>query len=239
MAVGTRPQSGARRRRGSVLKGLLSLALLAGMALEVGLTNATAGASTSGKSTLEVCKSGSVSGSFQFKSSVLNGGMPFSVAAGSCVSFSVSAGKYTVRELPDPTGQTTLKAIEVVPTIDLVSSSISNRNVTVQVPGGSDVSLQFVNQPASGKLKVCKVAGDPSLVGRVFSFTEQAGGKPTAAFNVVAGLKSPLSCGPLTSYKVGTTVNIAEIATPNIVTSSITVTGGTRARQASVQERSR
>jgi hypothetical protein len=73
-------------------------------------------------------------------------------------------------------------------------------------------------------LKVCKSAGtlSPSLVGDLFSFTEN--GNP--AFSVAAGTVAAPNCGPVTKFKLGTVVNVAELATAGTHVSGITVSDG-------------
>lgn len=176
--------------------------------------------------TIDVCKGGSVNGSFSF---TVDGGKAFSLSSGNCKSVTTTSGQHTVVEMPDATGATFLSAINVSPAADQVRQSLASGSVVVKVPANADVTTQFINSPAMGTLKVCKIAGDPSLNGQEFSFTETAGGSVVGPFSVAAtpAGSSTLNCGGLTSYPVGTMVNIAELPTANVAATSITVTNGT------------
>jgi hypothetical protein len=199
-------------------------ALTIGVSANVGV----AGAVTPGTN-IEVCKIGNVSNptpaGFPFS---LNGGTTFYVGVGQCATEAVTAGQNLVTELLDPTGASTLKSIQVSPSTANVAHKVKNSlsqagYAKVNVASGADVTVTFKNQPAIGQLKVCKIAGSTVLDGQYFSFTEQAGGTIVGPFSVQAEPASaPLNCGGLTSYPVGTVVDISEAAVPNVVVSSVT-----------------
>jgi hypothetical protein len=137
---------------------------------------------------------------------------------------SVAAGSHTIVEAP--TAGLQVKAIKAN---HLVSKDLSHGSVTVMVKAGSTagnetlVTYTNVANPALG-LKVCKSAGanSPSLIGDQFSFTEN--GKP--AFSVAAGTVAAPNCGPVQNYKLGTAVNVSELATAGTHVSGITVSDG-------------
>jgi hypothetical protein len=137
---------------------------------------------------------------------------------------SVAAGSHTIVEAP--TAGLQVKAIKAN---HLVSKDISHGSVTVTVKAGSTAATEtlvtYTNQanPALG-LKVCKSAGatSPSLIGQQFSFTENG----NAAFSVAAGTVAAPNCGPVQQYKLGTVVNVSELATAGTHVSSITVSDG-------------
>ncbi len=219
MAIEERPSAATKRGRRSLLAGVVAVALLGGLTT-VGIQT-TAGATIIGPK-IEICKGGPVSGSFQF--SVDNSTTPVSVAVGTCKGVSVTAGTHTVKELASTT--TTLSKIQIY--IGTGTTNLATRTATVVVPEttNGEAGVRFVNQPATGSLKVCKVAGDPSILGNSYSFTESAGGVTVGPFAVTAGTLNPLNCSDITGYQIGTAVNVAELANPSTVVSNITVTGG-------------
>jgi hypothetical protein len=178
---------------------------------------------------IEVCKTGNVSNptpaGFPYS---INGGATFYVGVGQCVTQAVTAGENLVTELLDPTGASVLQSIKVAPTTANIVHKVKNSKsqagyAKVDVSSGADVTVTFKNEPATGQLKVCKIAGSSVLNGQYFSFTEQAGGTIVGPFSVQAEPASaPLNCGGLTSYPVGTVVNIAEAATPNVTVTNVT-----------------
>jgi hypothetical protein len=196
------------------------------VALTLGVTaNAgVAGAATTG--TVQVCKTGNVTGSFPFS---VNSGETFYVAVNHCTDVTVDTGENLVTELVS--ASTTLKSISVSPTtanvVHKVKNSLSQAGYAkVDVNAGQDVTVTFKNQPAIGSLKVCKIAGSPELLGQSFSFTEQAGGTTVGPFGLTAEAP-PGDCSAPTSYPVGTVVNIAETtpSDPDIYVSSVTGAG--------------
>jgi hypothetical protein len=207
--------------RTSVLAvGFAALLMMAAASVGLGVTSAGA-ATTTG--TIEVCKTGNVSGSFPF---VLNDVDTFSVAAGTCVPIAVEPGYSTITELSDPTGATTLQSIHVSPQTDRVSASVKSRTAVVNVPRRHDVTVTFTNRPATGQLKVCKIAGSPELLGQSFTFTEQAGSTTVGPFGLTAEA-APGDCSAPARYPVGTNVNVAETASsdPDVYVESVTGTG--------------
>ena len=138
-----------------------------------------------GVTRVEICKGGPVSsGSFLF--SVNGSTTPVSVAVGTCKGVAVKPGSNTVKELPDTSGLTTLGKIQITPATAGVSN-LAARSATVFVPSGGDVIARFVNEPYTSLLKVCAVAGDPSILGQSFSFTETANGTTLGPTSVITG----------------------------------------------------
>jgi hypothetical protein len=219
--------------RGRNLRALIVAPLSASMLLFAGFVPAHAGAATArpaAKSavtlgTLEVCKAAAngMSGrAFQFS---VNGGAAFAVTGGGCSGpMSVASGSTTVVETA--TADTQVAAIKAN---HLVSKDLSSRSATVTVKAGStpanETLVTYTNKslPVLG-LKVCKAAAanSPGLVGQSFSFGEN--GK--APFSVAAGTVAAPNCGPVTKFKLGTVVNVSELATAGTFVSGITVSDG-------------
>lgn len=174
----------------------------------------------------EVCKLAApgtgLTGSFQF---TITGAMGFtdtvSVPVGACSnSIQVPAGPVTVTE----TGTARTYVVDITvqggegalpPGPDLADAT-----VTIGVVPG-DVSTEsivtFTDSPSV--LKICKVAGDASLLGESFPFTANgtalsvpAGAPPGGTCEIVPGI-----------FTAGTTVSIAEGVVPGTEVSSITV----------------
>jgi hypothetical protein len=175
---------------------------------------------------IEVCKRAApgtgLTGNFQF---TITGAMGFtdtvSVPVGACSdSIQVPAGPVKVQE----TGTRATYVVDITvqggegalpPGPDL-----ANATVTVGVVPG-DVSTEtivtFTDSPSV--LKICKVAGDDSLLGENFPFTANgtsltvpAGAPPGGTCEIVPGI-----------FTAGTTVDIAEGIVPGTEVSSITV----------------
>ncbi len=220
MAIEERPRAATKRGRRSLLAGVVAVALLGGLTT-IGIQT-TAGATVIGPK-IEICKGGPVSGTFQFS---IDQTTTVSVAVGTCKGVSVTSGTHTVTEVKDPSGATTLKSIQIY--LGTGTVNLATRTATVVVPEttNGEAGVRFANQPAIGQLKVCKVAGDPSIVGNSYSFTESAGGTTVGPFAVTAGSLNPLNCSDITPYQIGTAVNVAELANPTTQVSNITVTGG-------------
>jgi len=215
-----------RRIRRPVLAVALLVALVTGVLFAAPAGAAVKPASTSPGS-IEICKSGAngMTGKvFQF---TLNGGSPISVTAGGCSSAqSAPAGVNTVQELI-PSGDQ-IAGIRVKPVVRLIAKNKKQGTVTVNVPSGStghrETVVTYTNEPQgglTGTLKVCKIAGDPSLVGDLFSFTENGG----PSFSIAAGTGSG-TCSSLTSWPVGTVVTVAEQPTAGTQASAISVSDG-------------
>jgi hypothetical protein len=178
---------------------------------------------------VEVCKNAApgsgLTGSFQF---TITGAMGFSdvvsVPVGACSdSIQVPAGSVQVQETGD--AATYVVSITSVPDGSLTSSDLDSATATVSVAAG-DVSTEsivtFVDSPSV--LKLCKVAGDPSVLGQDYTFTANgtsvtipAGPPPGGTCVLVPGI-----------YRAGTTVDIAENVVPGTQVSSITVTPADR-----------
>jgi hypothetical protein len=174
---------------------------------------------------IEVCKKAAdgtgLTGNFQF---TITGAMGFtdtvSVPVGSCSdSIQVPAGPVTVTE----TGTAATYVVDI--TVQggegaLSPPDLAGATVTVGVVPG-DVSTEtivtFTDSPSI--LKICKVAGDESLLGENFSFTANgtsvtvpAGPPPGGTCEIVPGI-----------FTAGTTVSIAEGVVPGTEVSSIYV----------------
>ncbi|MGO8870395.1 MAG: hypothetical protein ACLQPH_03170 [Acidimicrobiales bacterium] len=222
MSRNPRPSAATKRGRLSALAGVVAVALLGGVTVGVAGVQ-SAGAATINGPKIEICKSGAVTGSFNFY--VNNSATPVSVAVGTCVGVGVTAGLNTVTEAVDPSGATSLNSIQVTPATALVSKSIPLRTAIVNVPAVTgNVAIVFGNIPNTGGLKICKLAAtnSPGLIGESFAFTETAGGNVVDASAIANG-----ACSQLTSYQVGTQVAISENATPGTAVQSISVSGGT------------
>jgi hypothetical protein len=174
---------------------------------------------------LEICESaahGMAGKRFRFS---LDSGARIAVVGGACSRPIVTeAGIATVT-------QATGAGTEVVgiQANRVVGRDLSTGAITVRVKAGSapasQTSVTFVNRPVHAPgLKICKSADalSPSLVGRLFSFTENQG----PAFSIAAGTVAAPSCGPVRKYAEGTVVDVAELATPITHVSSITVSDG-------------
>ncbi|MGO8871886.1 MAG: hypothetical protein ACLQPH_10905, partial [Acidimicrobiales bacterium] len=164
-------RAATRRGRLSALAGIVAVALLGGVTVGV-VGVQSAGATPISGPKIEVCKSGPVSGNFDF---TVDSTLSLVVAAGTCKGVPVAAGTNTVTEAVDPTGATILNSIQVTPATALVSKSIPNRTATVNVPAVTgDVAVTFGNIPNTGGLKICKLAAtnSPGLIGESFAFTE-------------------------------------------------------------------
>jgi hypothetical protein len=187
------------------------------------VANAAVKPRVSAPGTLEICKAaanGMAGKSFSFS---VDGGAGIAVTGGGCSGpMSVAAGSHTIVEAP--TAGLQVKAIKAN---HLVSKDITHGTVTVTVKAGSTAATEtlvtYINEanPALG-LKVCKQTPAPSLVGDSFSFTENGG----PAFSVAAGSMGSPVCGPVTKFKLGTVVNVAELATAGTHVSGITVSDG-------------
>ncbi len=178
---------------------------------------------------VEVCKNAApgtgLTGSFQF---TITGAMGFSdvvsVPVGACSdSIQVPAGQVQVQETGDDA--TYVVSISAIPAGNLISSDLGSATATLAVSAG-DVSTEtivtFVDSPSV--LKICKVAGDDSLLGQNYTFsangtsvTIPAGPPPGGTCVIVPGI-----------YRAGTTVDIAENIVPGTEVSSITVSPSDR-----------
>ena len=227
----------ARRGRHSVLAVVAAVALFGGAtAATAAVTQLAAGAQAVPH--IEICKVGPVSGTFQF---TVDGGPPFGVIAnGACVGVNVTAGKdHTVTELADPTGQTVLTNIAVLPGTQQKKDEHQPgwRRWIRQSEGrrtsgtNASVETQFTNDPAYGELKVCKVADASSagLTGTYFTFTASQGGNIQGPSSIPAAAPgNPYSsCWDVGSYQVGSSVSVAEQNTAGVQVDSVTTSNGT------------
>lgn len=175
---------------------------------------------------IEVCKQAAagtgLTGNFQF---TITGAMGFtdtvSVPVGACSdSIQVPAGPVTVQETGDAATYVVDITVQGGQGALPPGPDLSAANVTVGVVPG-DVSTEtivtFTNSPSV--LKICKVAGDDSLLGVSFPFTANgtslsvpAGSPPGGTCEIVPGI-----------FRAGTQVDIAEGVVPGTEVSSITV----------------
>ena len=164
--------------------------------------------------TLEICKSsnhGMAGRTFQFS---VNGGTPIAITGGSCSGpIAMPPGIVSVHELPTPGLQ--VKGIQGnrIQTKDLATGTVTAK-VKKNTTPADETLLTFINEdaPALG-FKICKAAApdSPSLVGQLFSFTENGG----PVFSVAAGTVAAPVCGPIQHYDLGTVVNVDELPTPS------------------------
>ena len=93
------------------------------------MTVSVAAAGVAGAATtrhIEVCKAGSVAGTFDF---TVNGGAAFGLQTGGCKTVAATAETNTVTELADSTGATHLASISLVPNTG--TTSVSTRTAKV------------------------------------------------------------------------------------------------------------
>jgi hypothetical protein len=146
------------------------------------------------------------------------------VPVGACSnSLLVPAGPVTVTESGD--ARTFVTAIDVQPASALVSSDLTNATATLTITAG-DVSKEtivtFTN--STSVLKICKVAGDSSLLNNNYTFTATPGaGSGSSSVTIPAGPPPSGNCQVIPGYRAGTTVGIAEGVAPGTQVSSITV----------------
>src|SRR5471030_2950054 len=208
-----------------LLSSLMTLLFSGFLVVPATVANAAAKPKVSAPGTIEICKAAANGMSGKTFSFSVDGGAGIAVTGGGCSGpMSVSAGAHTVVEAP--TAGLQVKAIKAN---HLVSKDISHGSVSVTVKAGSTeatetlVTYTNIANPALG-LKVCKSAGaaSPTLVGDQFSFSENGG----PAFSVAAGTVAAPVCGPVTKFRLGTVVSVAELATAGTHVSGITVSDG-------------
>jgi len=220
MLTRERPKAATKRGRRTLLTGVVAVALLGGMTVSVAAAG-VAGAATTRH--IEVCKAGSVAGTFDF---TVNGGAAFGLQTGGCKTVAATAETNTVTELADSTGATHLASISLVPNTG--TTSVSTRTAKVTVAAGTTVTATFTNANSYAYLKVCKVVPAGSgLVGTDFNFTESVPGSTVGPFSVAAATTPDTSCGGKTQYQVGTHVNISEAPTNGVEVTGVSVSGGT------------
>jgi hypothetical protein len=138
---------------------------------------------------------------------------------GACTnSLRVPAGVIEVDEIGP--NDTDVVSVSTVNAGDLVTDNLSAGTSQVRIAPGADVNNEtietFVN--STSRLKICKIAGTPSLVGTVFSFT--ANGQTVQAVAQAA----PGGCALVqTPFSGGTRVDIQEGITPGTDVSAIDV----------------
>ena len=198
-----------------LLSSLMTLAITGVLAVP-----ATVASAATGPGTIEICKSaknGMAGTPFHFS---LNGGASITVNGGACSGpLAAPAGNNTVVEAPTAG----LEVSKIKANHD-VSKNLATGTVVVKVKAGStpanETLVTYTNRPLPAiGLKVCKQTPDPTLVGDLFSFTENGG----PAYSVPAGPVGSPNCGPVTPYPLGTNVNVAELPVANTQVSAITV----------------
>ena len=121
---------------------------------------------------VEVCKDAlpgtTVTGSFSYSIS----GVPnVDVAVGACSPpIPVFVSPVTVAEVPKVGFQ--LVDVLTIPLANLVSKNLPGGSAVVTVGAGNTSVVRFINTPAAGQLKICKVGGDG--VAGIFMFTVTA-----------------------------------------------------------------
>ncbi len=178
---------------------------------------------------VEVCKQAALgsglTGSFQF---TITGAMGFtqttSVPVGQCSnSIEVPAGQVQVQETGSPA--TYVTDIEAIPSSALLSSDLTSATAELAVAPG-DVSTEsivtFTNN--TSRLKICKIAGDPTLLGQTYTFTANG-----TSMSVPAGAPPGGTCvmDPV-AYTAGTQVTITEGVAPGTEVSAIDVNPSNR-----------
>ena len=221
MLTRERPKAATKRGRRTLLTGVVAVALLGGMTVSVAAAG-VAGAATTRH--IEVCKAGSVAGTFDF---TVNGGAAFGLQTGGCKTVAATAETNTVTELADSTGATHLASISLVPNTG--TTSVSTRTAKVTVAAGTTVTATFTNANSYAYLKVCKVVPAGSgLVGTVFNFTE----------SVIRVARPVSSASPLRrhrtravaarpSTRLGLTSTSPRRRQPVLQVTGVSVTGGT------------
>jgi hypothetical protein len=177
------------------------------------------------KGYLEICKNvvpgSGLTGSFDFQITDAMGAVQtVTVPVGECSnSLNVAAGPATVQEVGSPS--TYVTDISFLPTSSEVSADLSSATAVVNVTAG-DPSMEAIVTYTNNTsiLKICKIAGDPSLLGQNFSFTANG-----VSLTVPAG---PPSTGGYCqivpgSYRAGTAVTVAEGINPGTMVSDISV----------------
>lgn len=191
----------------------LAMGTLTSVAQSAGATTATTG-------TVEICKSGAngMTGiNFVFSVSGLAAGT-VTVKGGQCSApLTVTAGHNTITETAAnlPAGDRVSK-MAVSPPSRAISRDLATRSVVVAVPPGTTATnetlVTYTNVVPPGTLKVCKISGNPTLQGSMFTFTLNGG----APFSIAAGTPTSPVCSSISRYPVGTVVQIAESPTPNV-----------------------
>jgi hypothetical protein len=208
-----------------LLSSLMALLFSGILVVPATVANAAAKPRVSAPGTLEICKSSANGMAGKTFSFVVDGGAGIAVTGGGCSGpMSVAAGSHTIVEAA--TAGLVVKAIKAN---HLVSKNLSTGTVTVTVKAGStpakETLVTYTNAASAAVgLKVCKSAGatSPSLIGKQFTFAEN--NQPP--FSVAAGTVAAPNCGPVTKFKLGTIVNVSELATAGTHVSGITVSDG-------------
>jgi Protein of unknown function (DUF642) len=190
---------------------------------------------------LEICKVSDpnhpVTGLFTF--TAINGGFnsgPISVPVGQCSgSIQVPSGAVTVTETPVlgvAVSNVTAYAYDELGFYhdELNSWSQPDLHAIVNVMAGDqdeETLTTFTNYAAPpGLLKLCKVAGDQSTLGQVFTFTVTGGGQRHVYMIQAGPPQQGGNCVLAGNFPVNTQVMIAETPKPPFVPSGITVNEG-------------
>jgi hypothetical protein len=178
---------------------------------------------------VEVCKQAALgsglTGSFQFTiTGAMNFAQKVSVPVGQCSnSIQVPAGQVQVQETGSPA--TYVTDIEAIPSSALLSSDLTNATAELAVTAGDtsqETIVTFTNN--TSRLKICKIAGDPTLLGQIFTFTANG-----TSMSVPAGAPPGGTCvmDPV-AYTAGTQVTITEGVAPGTEVSAIDVNPSNR-----------
>jgi hypothetical protein len=190
---------------------------------------------------LEICKASDpnhpVTGLFTFTATKggFNSG-PISVPVGQCSgSIQVPSGAVTVTETPKlgvAVSSVTAFAYDELGFYhdELISWTQPDLHAIVNVMVGDvdeETLVTFTNYAAPpGLLKLCKIAGDPSTLGQVFTFTVTGGGQRHVYMVTAGPPEQGGNCVLAGNFPVNTPVMIAETPKPPFFPSMITVNEG-------------
>ena len=190
---------------------------------------------------IEICKASDpnhpVTGSFTFTATTpgFNSG-PIVVPVGQCSgSIQVPSGAVTVAETPKlgvaVSNVTAFAYDELGFYHDELNSWIQpDLHAIVNVMAGDvdeETLVTFTNYAAPpGLLKLCKIAGDPSTLGQVFTFTVTGGGQRHVYMVTAGPPEQGGNCVLAGNFPVNTPVMIAETPKPPFFPSMITVNEG-------------
>ena len=175
--TGARAGGARAKRAGALMRGAKSWALvpvvLTGILAGALVVPAPLGAKVAGPGTLEICKdakNGMAGKSFPFR---VDGGAPITVVGGGCSgALSIAAGTHTIVE-----GAVAGFEVAKIAANHKVSVDPASRTAVVEVKANStpatETLVTYTNRavPAVG-LKICKATPDATLLGDLFSFTQ-------------------------------------------------------------------
>jgi hypothetical protein len=167
----------------------------------------------SGHGFIEICKDTQPATSGTFFSYAVPGAGTVSVPSGACSPpVSVASGTLTITEAAKD--RYVLCGVSTEPSGMFVSSNLPAGTGTVTVPAG-DVSTEtivFFKNCELGRLKLCKVAGNATPIGRSFAMTVTATSPagPSVLYHVPAGPPPGGFCILSGNFQVGTQVKISD-----------------------------